>query len=458
MDFSLISLLEEWNASVLGIAVPVMLFLLGGFYLFYLKAFYLRHPILVLRSMLSPSGKRSTGKGYSSFRAVTLALAGTLGVGNLVGVASAIALGGAGAVFWMMLSALLAMLLKYAEIVLALRHRPSAPSERLHGGAMYYIRACLSSLRLPRLGGILASVFAILCILDSFTMGCVIQMNAVGSAFRGSIGASRTVVGSVLAVLVFLVTVGGGKRISALTERLVPLMTLIYLIISIAVLVLRREALPMALRSVWEDAFSVSAAVPGIGGFLMSKALRFGTFRGLMSNEAGCGTAPIAHAEAEVRFPAEQGLWGIFEVFADTLLLCTLTASVILVSYDRVSVFGHDGMLMTMKAYSVVLGEWSEGVMTLLVLFFAFATAICWAHYGRCAVAYLSRNVKFQYLYIICYAVTAFLGTVSAPDSIFTVADFALGLMTLINLVVLFLMRGEVRDETEIFLKNARGK
>lgn len=453
----ILAFLDRINEYLVGAAVPIVLLLSGIGYILYLRAFHLHHPILLLKAMLGPKKRKDT-EGISPFRAVTLALAGTLGVGNLVGVAGAIAFGGAGAVFWMLLSAFLAMLLKYAEIVLAIRHRETLVSGTRRGGAMYYIKACFQKLGLPRIGAVLAAVFAVFCILDSFTMGCVIQMNAVGTAFRGVFGLSPVAVGGVLAVIVFLITLGGGRRISALTERLVPFMTLLYLVLSVAVLVLRRDALPAAFRAVMADAFSFTSAASGIGGFFFSRAVRLGTMRGLMSNEAGCGTAPIAHAETRAEYPAEQGVWGIFEVFADTILLCTLTAAVILVSFDRVSPYGDDSMMMTVKSYSMVLGAWSEPVMALLVLFFAFATVICWAHYGRAALSYFTGRKALHIGYLFLLALSVFYGTNAAPASVWTMADFAIGVMTLINVGVLWAMRGEVKVETVRFIEDCKRK
>ena len=444
----MIAILERLNACLIGMTVPVALMATGIYFTVYLRGFHLLHPLRCLSVMLRPR-KKAEKRGVSPFRAVTLALAGTLGVGNLVGVAGAIAYGGPGAVFWMLLSAFLAMLLKYAEIVLALRYRVSAEGGGYRGGAMYYIAALFRRLRLPRVGQCLAAVFAVLCVIDSLSMGCIIQMNAVGSALTGVLPFSRVMIGVVITLLVFAVTMLGGRRISALTERLVPLMTLVYILLSVAVLILRREALPAAIASVWENAFRPTGAIYGIGGFLFSRAVRYGVMRGLMSNEAGCGTAPIAHAESDASCPAEQGIWGIFEVFADTILLCSLTAAVILVSYDRIGGLGDDVMLITMRAYGAVLGHSAEVVIALLVFFFGFATVICWSHYGVSALAYLTSSQILRRGYLLLYALSAFYGVLAAPSSVFALSDFALGVMTIINLSVLFALRREVKEETQ---------
>ena len=439
--------LQGINACLIGVTVPIVLMVMGIYFTVYLRGFHLFHPLRCLSVMLRPR-KDASRRGVSPFRAVTLALAGTLGVGNLVGVAGAIACGGPGAVFWMLLSAFLAMLLKYAEIVLALRYRVSV-ADGYRGGAMYYILALFRRMRLPRVGQCLAALFAVLCVIDSLSMGCIIQMNAVGSALSGVLPFPRAAIGVVITLLVLAVTMLGGRRISALTERLVPLMTLAYLVLSLAVLVLRREALPSAIASVWENAFRADSAVYGIGGFLFSRAVRYGVMRGLMSNEAGCGTAPIAHAESDVASPAEQGIWGIFEVFADTILLCSLTAAVILVSYDSLAGLGDDGMLITMRAYGAVLGRSAEMVIALLVFFFGFATVICWSHYGVSALAYLTSSPMLRRGYLLLYALSAFYGVLAAPSTVFALSDFALGVMTAINLAVLFALRREVKEETQ---------
>lgn len=451
----LLDRIDRLNEGLLGVLVPLSLMLLGFTYLVYLRAFHLRHPVRLLRMLFSPKSLKRE-EGISPFRAVTLALAGTLGVGNLVGVAGAIALGGPGAVFWMLLSAFLSMLLKYAEIVLAIRHRVKEAGKRT-GGAMYYMRDGLARAGLPRLGMILAGIFAILSVIDSFTVGSVIQMNAVGSAFRGVLGRDPIPIGAVLAVLTLFVTLGGGRRISRLTERLVPFMTLLYLVLSLTVLVLRRDALSDALSLVLRDAFSFGSAASGIGGFLVSRAVRYGTMRGLMSNEAGCGTAPIAHAESALESPGEQGIYGIVEVFVDTILLCTLTAAVILVSYGELLPYAEDGMMMTVKAYSTVLGRWSEPILFLLVLFFAFATVICRAHYGRTALGYFTKGKTVHFIYTVLMAGSVFVGTVVSPAAVWSVADLALGVMTLLNVSFLYGMRREVKEETERLLARDGG-
>ena len=440
------------NKYIIGTSVPVLLMAAGVFYLIILRGSPLKSPIKMVKAMLEPSGNED--EGISPFRSVTMALAGTLGVGNIVGVASAIAMGGFGAIFWMWISALVAMILKYAEIVLAVAHRRKRQGDLLgrenHGGAMYYIKDHFESLGKKKLGAAMAVIFAALCVVDAVSMGCIVQVNAVSSAFSGVAQIPTWVSGGLLLIMTAPVITKGVKGISALTEYLVPLMSLGYIVMSVAVMIARRESLPEAVVMIFKDAFNVSSTVGGALGFLVSDALRFGTMRGLLSNEAGCGTAPFAHAASSTSEPARQGVWGIFEVFVDTVILCTMTALVIILNYDDACAYSADGIMMTVKAYSAVLGEWAEYFLAAAVLLFAYATVICWAQYGRESVSYLFPNKQRPIkLYTIVFCAAVVVGSIIAPGEVWTLADFSIGSMTVMNVIVICLMSGEVKELTE---------
>lgn len=439
----------EWLSSVL---VPAALMLCGGFFLCYLRGGALRHPLLSVKSMLRPGRKG----GVSPFRALTLALAGTLGVGNIVGVASALALGGPGAIFWMWVSALLAMTLKYAEIVLAMRTRKTDTDGTHTGGAMYYIRAAFGG-RWAKFGAALAALFALLCIADALSMGCLIQVNAVAGAFRGVFGVPLWVSGLVLALLTALVVGRRASHLAFLTEWLVPLMSGGYLLLSIGVLCIRHDAIPEAFRMIFSGICTVRGVGGGVFGFLSLRAIRFGTMRGLLSNEAGCGTAPIAHAASDSDSPAEQGFLGIVEVFVDTILLCTMTALVILVSPEVISAYATDGVMMTVAAFGAVFGAPAAGFLAIAVLLFGFATVVCWSHYGAECVRYLSRGRGWMNVYCVLVVGFVFAGALAAPEAVWTIADVTLGCMTLINLFALCRMRREVRGETALYWRGRVG-
>ena len=446
-------MLEFINDNIISLITPLLLMAAGVYFSFKLKLFYLRHPKKMLAAML----KRERKSGISPFRAVTLALAGTLGVGNIAGVASSIAIGGFGSVFWMWVSALVAMVLKYAEIVLAIRHRRVDGEGNYRGGASYYIYDLFRSKNKILAGKLLAAAFALLCLINSITMGCIIQSNAAATSAHCVVGIPQGGLGVVLAILCAVVISGSAKWISAFSEKTVPIMTLGYVLLSVAVLAVRRELILDAFAAIFKDAFTPSSVAGGAFGFLVSRGLKAGTMRGLMSNEAGCGTAPTAHASADTSSAAKQGFWGIFEVFVDTILLCTLTALVIIVGIlggdETIMLSSGDPMMMAIKAYSSALGSWSEYFMALAVLLFAFATIACWAHYGKESIICITKKKAPVAIYVVLFSLFVYIGSLTAPSVAWLLADLALGIMTIINIIVLFLMRNEVKEETDRFFK-----
>jgi AGCS family alanine or glycine:cation symporter len=402
--------------------------------------------------MLATLKQQDSSSGVSPFRALTLALAGTLGVGNLVGVANAVAIGGAGAIFWLWISALVAMILKYAEIVLAVLHR-RATRHGYCGGAYYYIKDHFFAKRWYRFGIVIASIFAGFMILNSLSMGCIIQVNAVASAFSGVLSIPTGATAVVLLLLVTPFLLRGTRGIAGLTEWLVPIMTGGFVVLSFAVLLIRRDALGDAIASIFREAFSSESMAGGVVGFLTSRAIKIGTMRGLLSNEAGCGTAPTAHAAAETNSPAAQGVWGIVEVFVDTIILCSATALVILVAGVDDSALGNNGILLTVHAYSAVLGSWAGYFLAVAIFCFGYATVLCWANYGMESLAFLTRKKRWKYVYVVTVCICIVIGARATPDSVWSLADFAIAALTGINLCMLLLMRLEIRSETENWLK-----
>ena len=432
----------KWRLT--GGLIPPLLLLVGVFFLIYLKGYPWRTP----KRMLSAFVGEKKGDRTSSFRAMMLALAGTLGVGNIVGVANAIAIGGAGAVFWMWFSALFAMILKYAEILLAVSHRRTDEKGNFFGGAVYYIRDCFLSFRWNRIAVTVPAFFAILLITNALSIGCVVQVRAVGETLDAVVGIPTVYSGVLLVLLTLPLLARGTKGISALTEYLVPIMTAGYVILSVAVLILRREVLGEALLSIWQGAFTPESAVGGVSGFLLSRALRVGTMRGLLSNEGGCGTAPTAHAAADAKSPAHQGVWGIFEVFTDTIVLCTATALVILVSgVDTAS----GGVMTTVSAYSSVLGGFAEWFFSAAVFCFGYATLLCWGSYGMESVRFLSPRKLWRVMYIFAFGLCVLFGVRGAPEVVWNIGDFGIATMTVINLFAMILMRREIKRETLCF-------
>ncbi len=418
-------------ALLSGVLVPVLLLLAGGYFAVRLT------PLLLCRR-----GAYEKGKG-GGLRALGVALAGTLGVGNIAGVAVAIALGGAGAVFWMWVSAFLAMLLKYAEVVLALRTRIYDEKGMPHGGAPYYIRRAFKG----KLGRVLAAVFALLCLGCALTLGSIMQSAAASEAMASAFSIPPILTGAVLGVAALIVLAFGAVGVEHACGVVVPLMCAFFTLLSIVALLLRRQAIPEAFARIFSEAFSLRSGGAGVFGFLTAGAIRYGVARGLVSNEAGCGTAPIAHASAPCTSPMRQGLLGMVEVLVDTILLCTLTALVILVSGAPIASGG--GMRFALDAYAAILGPVAIPAIALSVLLFAFATVLCWSHYGAESLYALTGRKRVPRLYLVAIAASCVWGAVAAPQMVWDATDMVLALMTILNVITLFALRRDVLEETK---------
>ncbi|MBQ4141445.1 MAG: sodium:alanine symporter family protein [Clostridia bacterium] len=443
-------MLEFINSVIIGSVLPVFLIGTGLFFIIYMNGLPLLRPLAIIAPFLK---NESNGRGNVRPRsALWLALGGVLGVGNIVGVSSAIFFGGAGAVFWMCASAAIAAILKYAETLLALSRRkknhPSCTSD--------YIKDSLAERRHPHIGAFLGVIFAILCLVNSLSLGCIIQVNAMVGVCDDILNIDPLIVGSVCALLMIVVSSGGLKRISAATSRIVPFMTILFCFLSIAALIIRSERIPNAIAEIIESAFdfSSSSIFGGVGGFFISKSVRLGVMRGLISNEAGAGTSPMAHSTSSTDSPVEQGFLGIIEVLIDTVFLCTLTALVILVSYPEVERFGDNSVMMTVSAYSEALGDWADPVMCGLVLLFGLATVFCQCFYGQECLSYLTKSKAAKVLLTVAYGTAAIVASRTPPGSVWGLADLSIGIMTLINISVLILERQRIRKETMNYFIN----
>ena len=440
--------MEIINKYLSGTLVPISLLICSVFFFIKLRGHPMLNPIMIMKTLF----KKKKGGGTSPIRAVIFALAGTLGVGNIVGVASAIALGGAGAVFWMWVSAFLAMILKYSEVVLAVLHRRVRGDEN-YGGAMYYMKDFFASCKKSFWGTVYSFVFTALCLVNGFTMGSMIQANAIAQSFGTSFGMSPIVVGIILSILCVIVFLFNGKKVFSLCEKLVPFVSILYLCMSLTVIILNVDKVPNVFCEIFDSAFSLSAIGAGGTGFLISKALRYGTIRGLFSNEAGCGTAPIAHATSNTDEPCEQGFLGIVEVFIDTIIVCTLTSLVILLNKEVAFNFLENPMLMVLFAFSSFLGNSSATLLSISVFLFAFATIICWGYYGKECIYFMSKNAKLEKAYYVFYIFSVFLGSYIALDKVWELADFAVGTMTIMNLFILIKMNREIVNEMTLYMK-----
>ena len=378
--------------------------------------------------------------GESPVKAMCTALAGTLGVGNIAGVATAITAGGAGAVLWMMIGALVSMSVKYGEVALAVKYRIRV-KDGYRGGAMYTLRNGFGKYVGEKASSACGGVFALLCIINSLVTGNLVQTNSAAAALPS---VHPAVIGGIIAICVLCVGLLGASKISTVTYALIPFLSGVYILMSLSVIIRGYGYIPEVITDILSGAFSLKAAGGGALGFGLREAVRYGITRGIFSNEAGCGTSPTAHASADVESPHHQGCFGIFEVFADTILLCSMTALVILIAQKKYGLYGLDGVPLTLRAFRFALGPAAEWIIAVSVVLFALATVIAQIYYGSVAVGYFTASRIAPKIYVLCAAAVSLISTVIDTSSMWIAADLTVGVMTVINVVVLIVMRGEI--------------
>ncbi len=447
--------------------VPAMVCIIGvGFYLSCRTGFLQirKFPYAIQTTIGRMFRKRNASDGaLTPFQAVCTALAATVGTGNIAGVAGAIAIGGPGAVFWMWVSAALGMCTKFAEVTLAVYYRETNKEGDLVGGPMYYIKNGLG-----KNWQFLAVLFSAFGVLTVFGTGNATQVNTITTAVNsallncgliseGAVKTSNLIQGIMIAALVALILLGGVKRIGQVTEKLVPFMALLYIVLSIGIVLFRIQALPIVLKSIFEGAFQPAAVTGGAVGSLFA-SMKKGVSRGIFSNEAGLGTGSIAHACADTRKPVKQGMFGIFEVFTDTIVICTLTALVILCSQVPVGYGQAAGAELTIQGFISVYGNWVSVFTAVAMCCFAFSTIIGWGLYGaRCIEFLFSEKVIKPFM--VAYSLVAILGATADLGLMWNVAETFNGLMAIPNLIALFLLSGTVVKLTkEYFAREGAGK
>ena len=400
--------------------------------------------------------KDASDGAMTPFQAVCTALAATVGTGNIAGVAGAIAIGGPGAVFWMWCSALLGMCTKFAEVTLAVHFRERNKNGELVGGPMYYIKNGLGSR-----WQFLAVLYSLFGVLTVFGTGNATQVNtivtaidsallATGSGLNGILPTLNLIVGVVVAMMVAMVLLGGVKRIGSVTEKLVPFMALFYIVLALGVVALNYRRFPAVLASIVGGAFDPRAVTGGaIGSVFLS--MQKGVSRGIFSNEAGLGTGSIAHACADTHKPVKQGMFGIFEVFADTIVICTLTAMVILCSGVPVGYGSAAGAELTISGFTATYGGWSSIFTAVALCCFAFSTIIGWGLYGSRCIEFLFHTDKVVGPFLVVYSFVSILGATVDLGLLWSIADTFNGLMSIPNLIALLLLSGTVAKLTKEF-------
>jgi len=414
-----------------------------GFFQIRKLPFILRETVKTL-FVFKKGGKKSTG--ISPFSAMSTALAGTIGTGNIVGVATAIAVGGPGAIFWLWVCAFFGMMTKYAEILLAVKFREKRAGA-FFGGPMYYMEKGLHKKHLGR-------IFAFFCLLASLFMGNITQSNSIAGAAANSFSVSPHVSAAVICVLCAFAVFGGIKTISKTSEKLVPFMAISYLAVSILVVISNPASVPAAFSQIFKFAFSPCAPIGGFSGCTVSAAIQKGVARGVFSNEAGLGSAPIAHSASNCEHPAQQALWGIFEVFVDSFVVCTCTGLAILCSGAWTS--NARGIDMTILAFRGVFPRFAPVFISFCVCLFAFTSIIGWAYYGETCLRYLFPKADLSAPYRVMYVLFTGAGALISVDSAWALSEIFSGLMLFPNLFALILLAPVVKKTTFDYLNRRK--
>lgn len=453
------------NGVVWGPVGLALLFLAGLWMTVRTGAFQISHfghwmrrtigAIFTNRQVTAHTGRDD--RAISQFQSLCTALAATIGTGNIVGVATAIASGGPGAIFWMWVMALLGMMTNYSENVLGIYYRRKNQKGEWSGGAMYYLADGLGSMRgCRRLGRALAVLFSCFCVLASFGIGNIAQVNSIAGNLDTAFGVPVQVTGAALVVLSALVIVGGLKRVASVTEKLVPFMAVAYIVGALVVVGVNFHAVPAAFAAIFRGAFAARAVGGGIVGYGVKSAVTWGFKRGAFSNEAGLGSSVMVHSSSNVREPVQQGMWGIFEVFADTIVVCTLTALSVLTS--GLVDLETGGMLASVsdaaivgEAFGTVFGPLGPKFIALAILLFAYSTVLGWSHYGTKAFEYLF-GTKASVGYRIFFVLMSYFSATMSLQLAWDLSDTFNGLMMIPNLIGVLALSGVVVRITRNYL------
>ena len=415
----------------ISVILPVLVTGTGIFFVFELGGFFILHPGRVLKRL------RGALSDSAGFRAFSLALAGTLGVGNIFGVAAGIIIGGAGSVLWLFVSSVFAMVIKYAETALATDNAADG-----HGGMHMVLRSVF-----PRVGRVLSVIYAALCLVLALFMGFCMQSSSVVAVAQIAIGIPASFGALLLVILLIPGVVGGGGKIEKFTAFTIPLTTIIYIIMTFAVILVNLSELPRAICEIISSAASPMAAGGGLLSFLSSTALREGYSRGILSNEAGAGTSAMAHTRASDRAPAVAGLYGMCEVFFDTLLLCTLTALAILTAVPNYGSY-RSPMALVSDAFTFSLGDFAGILLFICIFLFAYSTIVCWYYYGSECAAYLF-GTRVRAAFFLAFIFFVSLGALGELGVTLAVTDGALLLMSVITLLTLVRCSDRIRALTD---------
>ena len=450
---------ERLRGLIWGAPMLILLLGTGLYFTAVTRVFQVRYCALWLRKTLFScftGAARRTSGGVSPFAAMCTALAATVGTGNIAGVATALTLGGPGAVLWLWVSAFVGMMTAFAENTLGMLYRERGADGSWRGGAMLYLKNGLHS-------PLLAGAFALFCVLASFGIGNMSQINSIAGNMNAAFHVPYLATGLALMVVTALIVIGGLKRVAAVTEKLVPLMALFYIAGALIIVVMHAGNIPAALAAIFKGAFNLNAAGGGALGYGISQTITWGFKRGAFSNEAGLGSAVMVNSASNVKEPVHQGMWGVFEVFADTIVVCTLTALVILttgvVELESGAVLaGVQDNALVGQAFTAAFGSFGPKFIAVSILLFAYSTTLGWSHYGTKAVEYLFGTAGSR-IYKVVFVCMTVVGATMKLGLAWDLSDTFNGLMMIPNLIGVLALSGTVVDITRnYFARRVRGE
>lgn len=446
-------IIEQINGAINNfIWGPVMLVLLVGTGIFLtirIKFFQVSHIRLWMKGTFGAMFKKHTDDvNITPFQAVSTALASTVGTGNIVGVTTAIVSGGPGALFWMWFAAFFGMVTKYSEVLLSIKYREKDSNGKHYGGPMYYLS---KGANLPWLG----TIFAVFATLACFGIGNLTQINAMANVVKQNFNVPTIYTGIAVTIVVAIIIVGGIKRIGSVAEKLVPLMCVLYLICGIIIIIINLDKIPGVFELVFSNAFSFKQVGAGFMGYTIAMGMRYGFARGIFSNEAGMGSAPMAHASSNSKNPVDQAMWGVFEVFVDTFLVCSITGIVAIMNLNLTEQ-GLAGAPLISEAFRISMpSDFGSIVLTIALFLFAFTTLVGWSHYGTVSLGYLTNNNKnAELIFKIIFIIVIIIGSVSELELVWNIADTLNGLMAIPNLIGLLILSPVIAKTTREYLKN----
>lgn len=425
----------------------ILLLLFCGFWLLIRTGFLpIRHAGLIMKKTLGSLFHKNQKQGITPFQAVSTALAGTLGVGSVIGVTTALTLGGPGAILWMCISAFFGMMSKYGEVVLAIHYRQKKEDGYLGGPMTTLENGCHFRF--------LAVLFAVLCIFASFGIGNVTPANTIAVTINTYLSVSPVWIGVILAIGIGIILMGKAKGIMKFNEIIVPIVSIVYLLACMYLILQHADRLPMVFQNIINDAFCFDSATGGIGGYLTSRAIHYGISRGVFSNEAGMGSSPISHASVEDANAVEQGFWGIFEVFFDTMVVCVLTALVVLSS--GLLRDGMDGAALTIACFEQGFGRIGGMIFALSIIAFAVPSILGWYYYASECIRYLFHSAWVKYVYQAIFLILLVEGASMELTFVWEIADTLNGCMAIPNLISLLILTKTVVKLTKEYMTGNR--